>query len=167
VAAATALGLAEFGQHAVGRFGVEEGNELATGAFDRLFVDELGTSAFGLGELSFDAVGAKSDVVDAFAILGEKLCDGAVISGRFEKFDVHFAHYKEGGADFLGGHFLTVLALETENGLVVFDGFVEGTNGNAEVVDFLNHRRLSFLSVKSSPGGEASLINLIALKYGY
>lgn len=163
-ATAATLGLAKFGQHTVGRLRVQERNELVARAVDRRFMNELGAGRFGLGELANDVVAAKSHVMDAFAILREELRNGAIIRSRFEQFNVHFADGKEGGADFLRRHFLAVLALEAENGLVIFDGFVEGTNGNAEVVDFLDaHGRLTFfvVGVSSHFGGEDSLINLI------
>ncbi len=47
---------------------------------------------------------------------------------------------KECGADLLRLDFLATFASETENIFVIRNGFVEGFNGDAEVVDFSNHR---------------------------
>lgn len=56
---------AEFGEHAVGGFGVEESDEFVRGAFERFFVNELATGVFGLRELVFDIVRGEGDVMDA------------------------------------------------------------------------------------------------------
>jgi hypothetical protein len=47
---------------------------------------------------------------------------------------------EKGGADFLGFDFLASLADEPEDVFVVRDGFFERFDGDAEVVDFSDHR---------------------------
>ena len=47
---------------------------------------------------------------------------------------------EEGGADLLGFDFLATLSFQAEDVLVVGDGLVEGLDGDAEVVDFGDHR---------------------------
>jgi hypothetical protein len=138
------FGHAEFGEDAKGGFGVEEGDEFASRAFERNLVDELAASALGLGELGGDGIGGEGDVVDAaVGVFLEEFGDGTFGRSGFEKFEMDFTAVEEGGANFLGGDFLDVLAFETEGVFVVGDGFVQALDGDAEVVDALDHEGLS------------------------
>jgi hypothetical protein len=131
---------AEFGEHALGGFRMEEGDEFVGRAFKRFLVDELATGVFGLRELAFDVVGGEGDVVDAaVGILFEELGDGAVGRGWLEKFEVGFPDMEEGGADFLAGHFLDVLALQAEGFLIVRNGILQRVHRNTEMIDALQH----------------------------
>lgn len=47
---------------------------------------------------------------------------------------------EEGGMDFLGFDFLAAFEHKAEGVLVVEDGFFEGFDGNAQVVDFRDYR---------------------------
>ena len=133
--------LAELGENSEGGLGVEEGDEFIGGAFKRDFVDESCTLGFRLGELAGDIGGGEGDVVDAAGgIFFKKLGDGAVLGGGFEKFEVDISGGKKGGADFLGFDFLASLADKPKDIFVIRDGFFERSNGDAEVVDFGNHR---------------------------
>ena len=70
---------AEFREHALGRFRMEEGDEFVGRACERFFVDELATGVSGLRELVFDIVRRESHVVDAaVGILFEELGDGTL-----------------------------------------------------------------------------------------
>ena len=71
---------------------MQEGDELAGRAVERLLVDQLHARAGGLLELGLDVVGAKGDVVNAaVGILLQELGDRAFRVGRFQQFQVHFA----------------------------------------------------------------------------
>ena len=71
-------GRTEFGQHALGGFRVEEGDEFVGRAFERFVVDELAAGVAGLGELAFDVVGGEGHVMHApMGIFLEKLGDRA------------------------------------------------------------------------------------------
>lgn len=134
-------GLAELGEDSKGGLGVQEGDELVGGSLEGDFVDEARALFFGLGELAGDVRGGKGDVMNsARGIFFEKLGDRAVVGGGFEEFDVNVTCGKEGGADFLGFDFLAPFTDESEDVFVVGNGFFERSNGDAEVVDFCNHR---------------------------
>ena len=59
--------------------------------------------------------------------------------GRLEQFQVDFADGEEGGAHFLRGDFLAVLAFEAERLFVIWHGFVQRLDGDSEMVNFFNH----------------------------
>jgi hypothetical protein len=119
---------------------VEEGDEFFAGSFEGDFVDQFGALLAGVVELAVDVIRGEGDVVDAAGrVFFEEFGDGAVVRGGFEEFEVDIACGEEGGADLLGFDFLTAFAGEAEDLLVVGDGFVEGADGDAEVVDFGDH----------------------------
>ena len=131
---------AEFCEHALGGFRVEEGDEFVGGACERFVVDELATGVLGLRELAFDIVGGEGHVMHAaVGIFLEELGDGTFRGGRFEEFEMGFADVEKGGADFLARHFLDVLAFQAEGVLVIRNGILERAHRNAEVVNALQH----------------------------
>src|SRR5262249_560615 len=59
------FGHAKLRQHAKGRFGVKEGDQLATGAIKGLLVNQPHTRGGSLLELGFHVVGPEGDVMNA------------------------------------------------------------------------------------------------------
>ncbi len=136
---------AEFGEHALGGFRVEEGDEFVGRASEGFFVDELATGVLGLRELALDVVGGKGDVMDAaVGILFEEFGDGTFGGGGLEEFEMGFADVEKSGADFLTGDFLDVLALQAESLFVVGDGILQRAHRNTEMVDALQHDDVVF-----------------------
>jgi hypothetical protein len=120
---------------------MEEGDEFIGGTFEGDFVDEARALFLGLGELAGDVGGGEGDVVNAAGwVFLEKLGDGAIFGSGFEQLDMDVSSSEEGGSHFLGFDFLASLADEAEDVFVVGDGFFERSDGDAEVVDFSNHR---------------------------
>jgi hypothetical protein len=133
---------AQLGQNAEGGLGVKESDELVVGSGARGFVDEADTLSFKFGQLGLDIVHGEGDVVDATGrILFEVLGDRAVGGGGLEKLEVYFTHFIKSGANFLVGDFLYSVALEAEDLFVEAAGFLKVWNGDAEVVDFLEHKK--------------------------
>lgn len=118
---------------------MKEGDEFVGGAFEGDFVDQTDATLGGLAELAGDVVCAESDVVDALTIFLEELGNRAFFGGRLEQFEMNAATVKEGGADFLGLDFLAAVAVQAEGVLIVLAGFVQVADGDAEVVDLLDH----------------------------
>jgi hypothetical protein len=119
---------------------MEEGDKLVTRSLEGNLVDELGALIFRLGELAVDVVSGKGDVVDAAGgEFFEEFGDRTVIRSRLEQLDMDFSNGEKRGADFLGFDFLAAFAFESENVFVVWNGFVERSDGNAKVVDFRDH----------------------------
>jgi hypothetical protein len=136
---------AEFGEHALGGFRVEEGDELVGRAFDRFFVNELATGVLGLRELAFDVVRGKGHVMHAaVGIFFEEFGDGTFRGGRLEKFEMGLADVEESGADFLTGDFLDVLALQAKGLFVIGDGILQRAHRNTEMVNALQHDDVVF-----------------------
>ena len=131
---------AEFGEHALGGFGMEEGDEFVGRAWERFLVDELATGVLGLRELALDVVGGESHVMNAaVGVFFEEFGDGALGRGRLEEFEMGFPDVEESGADLLAGHFLNMLALQAEGLFVVRDGVIQRAHRNAEMVNALQH----------------------------
>ena len=73
------LVLAKFGQHAEGRFRVQEGDTQAFGTSTWSLVDKADAQFLGFFEMAFDVLHGESDVVHATAtvIVLDELGDGA------------------------------------------------------------------------------------------
>ena len=117
--------LAELGEYTIGGFGVQEGDELITRTRKGNLMDEAGTLFLCLGELTRDVVGGEGDVVDARAVFFKEFRDRAVVGGGLEKFDMDVSSREEGGADFLGFHFLASFTSEAEDILIIAYGFIQ------------------------------------------
>ena len=138
--AAAAIAGAELGQHAAGRFRVEESDLLTARSGYRGLIQKSDTGFLGLCQLGHDVIGHKSDVVDAaFGVLFQKFGNRALRRGRLKQFNMHTVHIKKGYAYLLGGDFLDMLTGQAEGFFVISDAFVEGRDGDAEVVDMLDH----------------------------
>ena len=61
----------------MGRFRMQKCDELISSAREGRFVDQANTVGRGVGQLILYFVGSESDVMDAFAVLFQKLCDRA------------------------------------------------------------------------------------------
>ena len=117
--------LAELGEHAKGGFGVQEGDELIASPREGNLMNEAGTLFLCLGELARDVVGGEGDVVDARAVFFKEFCDRTIVGRGFEEFDMDVSGREEGGADFLGFHFLASFTGQAEDILIIGDGFIQ------------------------------------------
>jgi hypothetical protein len=80
-------------------------------------------------------------VVKARAPLGEEPADGGLVPERKEQLDVRVAHAQERGLDALLSDRLAVLQGHPETLGVELDRRVEILDGDAHVIDCLEHRR--------------------------
>ena len=78
-ASATAGVLAEFGQHAEGALGMQEGDLRIVRAGDGRVVQHGKAGFLGLGDVVSNVVGLESDVVDAFPFLLDGLDRKSVV----------------------------------------------------------------------------------------
>jgi hypothetical protein len=101
----------------------------------RKLVDQLGASSCETLKLAADIVDLKSDVVHAWAALGEELPDRRVRPERGEQLDAALADAHRRRLDSLVTDGLAVLELGPEEPLVGVDGLVEVGDCDTEVMD--------------------------------
>lgn len=118
---------------------MKEGDELVGGPFERFFVDEADSRIGSLAQLPLDVIGRKGYVMDSFSIFLEEFGDRTLRIRRFQKLDMNITCFKKGGLYALRLYFLRSVAVEPEGLFVVRDRFREAADGDAEMVDFLNH----------------------------
>ena len=83
------------------------------------------------------------------------LGNGAFRRGGFEQFDMDSGNVKHGDAHLLRGHFLNVGLSEAECVTVVGNGGVKALDGDADMVNLLNHMRMM---VVGNAGGSLQYI---------
>jgi hypothetical protein len=120
---------------------MQKGDELSRRSLEWFFVNEFHAGVGGAFKLRRYVGGSERDVVNAFAILLQKFCDGAVRRRGLEQFQVDFSDREKRGAHFLRSNFLAVFAAQSERFFVVGDGLVERADRDAEVVNFGDHVR--------------------------
>lgn len=133
------LALAKLSEDAKGGFRVKECHELVGGTFEGNFVDQSRAVGLGLAELVVNRIGGERNVVNARAVLFEKLGNRALVGRRFEEFQVDVADGKKGGFHFLRFDFFAACAFEAQNGFIIGKGFINGSDGDAKMVDFGDH----------------------------
>jgi hypothetical protein len=79
--------LGEFEQYAAGAAGVQESNEMATGATPWALADGFHAGSATALERRLDIGDFERDVMQAWAASLEKTADGRLVGGRLEKFD--------------------------------------------------------------------------------
>ena len=129
------LVLAKFGQHAKGRFRVQEGDAQAFGAFARGLVDKTDAQFFGLFEMAFDILDAESNVVHATTsvVVLDELGDGAFGRSGFQKLDFSLAAAQESGLYFLVSYFFNGIALGAKQFFKERNGLVQACDGDSNV----------------------------------
>ena len=127
--------LAKFGQHAEGRFRVQEGDAQALGALARGLVDKADAQFLGLFQVAFDVLDAEGDVVHAAApvVVLDELGDGAFGAGGLQKFDFGLAAAQESGLHFLVGDFFDGVALGAKQFFKERNGLVQARDGDSNV----------------------------------
>lgn len=118
---------------------MQERHEFAGGAFKGLLMDEAASAGGGVPQLGVDVGRRERDVMNAFTILLQKLGNWTLGRRGLEQFEMDFAHMKKCRPHFLRRHFFAVLAFEPERFFVVRDRFVEGADGDSEVVNPSDH----------------------------
>ena len=129
--------LAEFGQHAEGRFRVQEGDAQAFGTAARGLVDEADTKFLGLFEVAFKVLDGESDVVHTAlaVVLLDESGNGALGAGRLQKLDFGLAAAQESGLHLLVGYFFNGIALGAKQRFKERNGLVETRDGNSNVLN--------------------------------
>lgn len=130
---------AQLGQHAVGRFWVQEGNELPRRSVEGFFMDQAHAGAGSLGKLGGDVISAKGDVMDPLAAVGQEFGNRAFRRRRLEQFQMNASDIKECRPYLLGGNLLAVFTAQPERFFVNRHGLVERANRDAKVIDVVNH----------------------------
>ena len=130
---------AKLRQDSVGGLWMEKCDKLAGGAVEGLFVDQADAVGRRLLQLAIDIIGPKRNMVDSLALVRDELGDGALRRGCLQEFEVDTAHVEKCGPDPLGGDFLTAQTAQPERGFVKWHGLIEGANGDAQMVNGLDH----------------------------
>ena len=125
------IGLAELSEHAKGGFRMQEGDELIAGTREGNLMDKTSSFFLCVGELTSDVVSGEGDVVDARAVFFKEFRDRTVLGCGFEEFDMDVSCGEEGGADFLGFHFLASFTGQAKNILIIGDGFIQRFYGDS------------------------------------
>ena len=132
--------LAEFGENPLGEFGMQKRDFLGVGAYLGLLVYEGDPLRFRMGEIRNDVVRIESNVVNAaVGIFFKEFGYWTVGRGGLEQFDMDSSDGEESCLDFLVRNFLDAFAFEAEDVFVIWNRIVNGFNGDAEMVDFLQH----------------------------
>jgi hypothetical protein len=134
-------GLDDLGQDAAGRARVQEGDEAVADPDPRLRVDQLDAGRGELLEGRLDVLDGVGDVMEAGALAGEELADRGVLAERAEELDVTVADVEQNRFDALLGDRLAVDERHAEDLFLELDGGVEVIDGDAGVVDPVEHRR--------------------------
>ena len=101
---------AELGEHAFGRFGVEESDAQTLGTFAGSLVDEANLFALGLGQSLCYVLNGVSDVVDTLAAFLDETCDGTLGASGLQKFNFGLANFEESGLNLLVSNLLYIVA---------------------------------------------------------
>src|SRR2546426_2241730 len=119
-------------------FRVEEADHTGE-ASSRLLIDEL--DAFLLERVEFGVhVGSlEADVVEALALALQETADGGVGASRFEQLDLALADGEERRSHALVFDGVLSMDVEAEGIAVEVKSIVEGVDGDADVVDLLDH----------------------------
>jgi len=130
---------AQLGQHAVGRFWVQEGNKLPRRSVEGFVMDQAHAGAGRLGKLGGDVISAKGDVMNPLAAVGQELGNRAFRRGRLEQFQMNASDIKECRPHLLGGNLLAVFTAQPERFFINRHRLVERANRDAKVIDVINH----------------------------
>jgi hypothetical protein len=117
---------------------MQEGDVEAFSSGARLLVDQLHAFRGGFVKSNLYIGRSKSDVVNAFAALLDKLGDGAIGARRLQKLNLSLTELEEGGLDLLIFHDLNVVALSAQYFFVVGQLFLDALHGDAEMFDVGN-----------------------------
>jgi len=118
---------------------MEEGHPFIVSTGNGLVVNERDAGIRRVGELRLNAVGGKGDMVNAFAMLLEKLGDRAFRGGGLQQFQMDIAHLEKRGAHFLRLHHFRVFTGQAKAFFIVGDGFFQILNGDSEVIYLSDH----------------------------
>src|SRR2546428_14114225 len=131
-------GRGELNKDTFAGFRVEEADHTGE-ASSRLLIDEL--DAFLLERVEFGVhVGSlEADGVEALALALQETADGGVGASRFEQLDLALGDGEERGFDALVFDRVLSMNVEAEGVAVEGEGVVEGVDGDADVVDLLDH----------------------------
>ena len=133
--------LAKFGQHAAGRFGMQEGDAQSLGTRTWGLVDETDAQLLGLFEVTLDVLDGEGDVVHTAAsvVLLDESGDGALRAGGLQKLDFGLTAAQESGLHLLVGDFFNGVALGAKQFFEERNGLVQACDGDSNV---FNVRRL-------------------------
>src|SRR3990172_4677858 len=130
--------LADLDEGAVHGGGVQEAD--AAGDADAcLLVDHLDALELQGGEVAFDVVGLKADVVEALALAVEVAGDAVICDDGLEELDLAIAHCEESGLHALLLDCLELVDGEAEGIAPEAHGVVDIADDDADVGDFGGH----------------------------
>lgn len=78
----------ELGQYTESGFGMEKGNLLSTGPFNRHFMDQTDSGPGSLTQLARNILHCESHMMDAFTAFFQKPGDRAILRSGLKQFDV-------------------------------------------------------------------------------
>src|SRR6266852_3191337 len=76
----------------------------------------------------------------AARIFLEEFRDRALRIGGFEQFKVNLPYLEKCGAHLLRADFFTVFALQAQGLFIIRNGFIQGPDGNSQMINFLKHK---------------------------
>ena len=100
------LVLAQLGEDALRRFGVQEGDRQTLGALAGGLVDEADALCLGGSELSLDILASESHVVDTYTLVLDVLGDGRILRSGLQELNLGLTQHEECRANLLGSHLL-------------------------------------------------------------
>jgi hypothetical protein len=128
--------LHQFEQHSICRRRMNKGDETATCAHARRFVNQARAPALQLRERPANVLDLNRNVMHAGTAFREKLSHRSVRTERLQQFDVRVANGKHANLYALFRHFFRRINLQSER--IAPDGqtFFDALSGDADMINF-------------------------------
>jgi hypothetical protein len=119
---------------------MQEGNLPAFSAAARRFIYQADIACAQLSKDRFQIFDFQTNMVNAFAALGNESANRRISICRLKQLQLTVANREHRNLDGLIFHCLPTTALKTKRAAVKLQGFVNRADGNADVVEFHDHR---------------------------